>query len=1138
MAKDVFKPESASDFWKQMVAAYRQDNVQQTYLGFGKIFGHFLRQHTAQSSVKLVGAFAQTEFLLRQHKARPSLRKAVNEARVRFRQAGSGELTTDTLRENVLYDFKAICVFFGLVEDAPVPPEVEQLFPANRPQRTLKLPEAEYLRVLVSKVDNDYIYGQIEAEPLEVIICYSHGNTVYNFDWTYLRQQLHSGSQINIIRPRQYGNVLYPELIIVEPDLLVDISAIASCFENYAHSPLIHLLNKIRPSETTEAILLGNLASQLLDEEVHSDGDGMPYAESVQHFFKNNALNLLAANVSPDFHTNAIQQKRNIHKAIKEDLPRLLKDFQRRDVMLEPSFFSEMLGLQGRMDFLQLDLKVLIEQKAGKGGWPQPDPKTPVQQEKHYVQMLLYMALLRYNYRTQYASNGHHLSAFLLYSRYPNSLLGMSFAPQLIFEALKIRNGIACNELHFAAGGLNVLGTLTPEQLNERHAHGRLWEQYQRPQLEALLKPIHKASPLERMYYFRFLTFIANEHVLSKLGNRTKENSGFASAWHASLSEKRQAGNIYDRLRLLSPSAADSPCPVTHLVLGFSAQADNDMSNFRQNDIVVLYPYTPGQEPDVRRTMVFRCSIEDVTTDRITLALRAPQTDAHVFLRHAGKHWAIEHDFIESSYSALYRGMHAFLSAPQERRDLLLLQREPVVDSSLQLNGSYGEFNELALRVKQAQDFFLIIGPPGTGKTSFGLMTTLHEALLTPDTSVLLLSYTNRAVDEICSKLVEDGLEFIRIGSELSCPAVYRSHLLSAVVDECSQLVQVRERITSSRIFVGTTTAMNTNLSLFRLKSFSLAIVDEASQILEPHLTGLLSAVKDNVPAIRKFVFIGDHKQLPAVVQQRPEESRVRETALHDIFLTDCRLSLFERLLKCYHKRPDVVFMLHRQGRMHHDIATFPNLAFYGGELSEVPLPHQQCPLPPTAHHTDFFRKILTTQRLAFIAAPSPRESPSDKVNQTEADLIAATVVNIYQLTGNDFDIARTVGVIVPYRNQIVTIRNTLDRYGILALHDITIDTVERFQGSQRDYILYGFTIQQYYQLSFLTDTVFEENGQWIDRKLNVAMTRAREHLLLFGNPHLLTAVPTFQELIVYTKERKAYFEPDLSCPSLNEEKE
>ena len=67
VVRNVFKPESAADFWKQMVAAYGLEDTQQMYLEFGKIFGHFLHQHSARSTVKLVGAFAQTDFLLREH---------------------------------------------------------------------------------------------------------------------------------------------------------------------------------------------------------------------------------------------------------------------------------------------------------------------------------------------------------------------------------------------------------------------------------------------------------------------------------------------------------------------------------------------------------------------------------------------------------------------------------------------------------------------------------------------------------------------------------------------------------------------------------------------------------------------------------------------------------------------------------------------------------------------------------------------------------------------------------------------------------------------------------------------------------------------------------------------------------------
>jgi len=89
--------------------------------------------------------------------------------------------------------------------------------------------------------------------------------------------------------------------------------------------------------------------------------------------------------------------------------------------------------------------------------------------------------------------------------------------------------------------------------------------------------------------------------------------------------------------------------------------------------------------------------------------LRAAQSDNRVVVKEQGKLWAIEHDFMESSYSSLYKGMQLFLNAPQERRDLLLLQREPEIDRDAVLRGDYDGFNELALKVKRAKDMFLII---------------------------------------------------------------------------------------------------------------------------------------------------------------------------------------------------------------------------------------------------------------------------------------------------------------------------------------------------------------------------------------------------------------------------------------------
>lgn len=990
--------------------------------------------------------------------------------------------------------------------------------------------ENDYKRMTVVRWDDEYIYGtaspdatSIKATPNTENIKVSY-KTADSRDWSYIKDLLTEGAQINIINPRAENGILHPELLILHPDYLVDISAVANCFETYATSPLIHLVNKIKPSANTEATLLGNFAGQLLDEELR--GDAQPYTDSAKTFYRANTLKLITANVTPQFHTAAKGQRTNIHHAIYNVLPLSVSEYDGDKVMVEPSFFSEMLGLQGRMDFFQLDHRVIIEQKSGKCGFPQQSPDTPVAATKHYVQILLYMALLRYNYRRQFERNGRQLHSFLLYSKYANSLLPVAFDPQLMFEALKVRNGIAYSEIYYSEGGIRLLASLTPEKLNKRGTGGTLWNNYQRPQLEELLVPIRSASPTERAYYLRFLTFIEKEHLLAKVGSGNIQNPGFASTWLFTLDDKLAVGNIYANLTLLSPSSGHTG-KVETITLQFCEQNDNNMSNFRQGDIVILYPYADGVQPDMRRTMVFRCTIEKISTDIIELRLRVSQSSAYAFLENKDSRWAIEHDFFESSFGSLYRGMHAFLSAPQERRDLLMLQRAPQTDTALALKGSYGEFQDLALRVRQSRDLFLIIGPPGTGKTSFGLVNTLKEELLHNGTSVLLLSYTNRAIDEICSKLTEESIDFIRIGSNASCAKEYHPFLIENKTASCNNVKALRQLITSTRVFVGTTTAFSSHTAIFSIKQFSLAVIDEASQILEPHLMGILCATNDNRPAVSRFVMIGDHKQLPAVVQQSVEASKVDDPLLNAIRLDNCRNSLFERLLRQYRNDPSVTYMLTRQGRMHHDIAEFPNQAFYGGTLREVPLPHQLRPLQDAISEKDnataTSNGILPSSRMAFIDVDAPANSPSDKVNQAEADIIADIVEAIYRRNPDGFCPTATVGVIVPYRNQIATVSNAISRYDIDVLNDITIDTVERYQGSQRDYIIYGFTVQKPYQIDFLTDNCFEEDGMIIDRKLNVAMTRARESLIITGNSALISTNITFKKLINYIKNNGKY---------------
>lgn len=962
---------------------------------------------------------------------------------------------------------------------------------------------ATYQRICVDRIEGSLLYGH--SNPTEEVIVALHPLRSGDADHRYLTQLVSCGSQVNIVDCEVCDAVFYPRLIIFEPDYLVDVSAIAACCESYGNTHLTYLINRLKPTVHTEAILLGHFASQLLDEEVHGMY-GRPYRDSVLDFFRRFTFSLLSVDISESFHENVRKQRDNIHCVFTGMLAH-----HDAEAILEPSFISEMLGLQGRIDYLQADHSLLIEQKAGRCGWPQEHPDIPVEQPKHAMQMMLYGVVVEQLRHRQLPRT------YLLYSKYSQALLSLAPSESLLREAICLRNHIVHAEYQYAHSGYSALLTLKADDLNIRSVSSTLWLRFQRPQIADILAPIAEVDEMERAYYFRMMQFVSREHLYGKVGNGAVEH-GYAAKWYDTLDEKLLKGDICHQLRLVSPEKGHEG-RVEQLTLVVNGDTDLQTTNFRCGDIVVLYPYAEDDEPDVRRCIVYRCVILAMTLRTLTLTLRAPQTDARVLLRDADSLWAIEHDFMEASYGSCYRALHAFLSMPRERRELLLLRRQPRVDTSLTLRGEYGEFSSLVLRAKQARDMFFLIGPPGTGKTSFGLMSILCEELASAsDSAVLLLAYTNRAVDEICDKLVAASLDFVRVGSPHTCPKEYHPYLLdSAVASSCS-LSEVRRHIDQARIVVGTAMTLNAHHELFAIKPFTLAIVDEASQLLEPHILGIFGAMYHDRLAVERFVFIGDHKQLPAVVKQSIEESRVDSPLLHEALLTDCRESLFERMIKRYGTDEHVTYMLYRQGRMHRDIAAFPNVAFYHGHLVEVSA-EQSAPLHsvvPDAHRMS----SIFAHRVAFIDVPSTSATASDKVNTAEALLIAEIAVATYQKYKENFSAQCTLGIIVPYRNQIAAVRRAIGSHGILSLNDITIDTVERYQGSQRDVIIYGFTAQHPAQLDFLVEQTFVEDNAVIDRKLNVVMTRARQHLFMAGNATLLGVNPLFARLLTFVRSK------------------
>ncbi len=1098
------------------------DNLQAKYILLHKVLEQACYELTTGVTLSFANLFSRLDYICKEKKMTPSDRYAIQTMRRNCNAAMGDRFQADM--QEYLYDLRALVRFVSLGFEEDIPASILPEIPhSNRPYQGTRLSHIPYVRASVTSWNDTQIFAATDSEtdPF-IIINYAKGG--YDGDLLYLKDLLSENLPLNLLDVRvDEENHYIPNLIVIHPDYLIDISSLAACFREYGHHPLNYFMNKIKPRANTAPILMGNLASQFLDDYINEQPqEPVSYPRTIKKFFAASALDFCTCFLPADFHAQAQAQMMNIRSFVHDVLPHNIRNFNKKNTLLEASFICEKLGLQGRVDMMQKDFQVLIEQKAGKR-----DEYHRRHKEDHFIQMMLYQGVLMYNFGQETA----HMQTFLLYSKYADGLLIEHFAENLFRESIKLRNYIVHNEMRLGDGAIGeIVDSLSTDLLNELQIGGKLWNDYQEPQLQTAINTLKRCTPLERAYFNRFFTFVSKEQILSKTGGSNDASHGFAGNWHIPLHEKLEAGNILTGLTIQEKQSSGPGKGYDLIELHIPAQDEDFLPNFRTGDMVILYAYK--EEPDMRKQILMKGNILELQPDRMTLVLRNGQQNKDII---GGQEevFAVEHDFSDTSANNGFRGLYAFLSAQADRKELLLGVRTPAQLEGVKLNGDYGRFNELILKEKQVKDYFLLVGPPGTGKTSCALRFMVEEALSEPDTSILLLSYTNRAVDEICAMLTDSGIAdrtpFIRIGNELSCDKRFVPYLLKYSLDDCPKLTDIQQKMARTRIFVGTTTAINNRLNLFTLKHFQLAIIDEASQILEPDLIGILSARHQQHNAIDKFVLVGDYKQLPAIAQQSAEEATVTDLLLRNIGLEDCRNSLFERL---YKSSPDTCrSILHKQGRMHPAIAEFPNQTFYYREqLESVPLPHQLEETPYEAGLTpqDTIDQVLLERRMVFIPAEAPDHlTCSDKTNPNEARIVATLLGHIYRLTESRFDPNRTVGVIVPYRNQIAMIRKEIARLQLPALQDISIDTVERYQGSQRDIIIYSFTIQNFNQLNFLTANTFQEGNFLIDRKLNVALTRARKQLLLTGNPHILGANITFYKLMEYIRLHNGYLETD-----------
>lgn len=1012
--------------------------------------------------------------------------------------------------QEFLRDLRAVAYAYRKIFHEDIPPKLYTLLPKQETTPAVKREKEtriRRIRVCFDYADESYLYVRpidvLEEEPVKV----NYNKRGVNEEFKDTVEELWRYAQLNLLDVTVDDNGVYtPSFIVLEPDYLLDISSLAECYKDYGSHPANYFLSRLVPIENARPLLLGNIANLFLDEWIYAGEKEPDYTECMKKAFRQYPIELAACEElrnpqkEKEFAHDCRMHFEHIRETVQKTFLQPGYNLDKNDAVLEPSYICEALGIQGRLDYMQRDMSSFIEMKSGKADeyamQGRLEPK-----ENNRVQMLLYMAVLEYSMGQERRS----MHPYLLYTRYPLLYPARASWAQ-VRRIINLRNCIVASEygvqLHnHPSFTQRLLAQINPSVLNQKGLQGRFWEQYLKPSISRFGERMEQLTPLERTYFYTLYNFITKELYTSKSGDVNCESRTGASAlWLSTLDEKRDAGEILYDLTIVENHA--SQAHKAFIILSIPQYEETFLPNFRNGDVVVLYERNNGMD-NVTNKMVFKGNIESITDNELRIRLRAAQQNPLVFPENS--RYAVEHDTMDTTFRSMYLGLSSFMDANPERRELLLGQRPPRFDMAYEdrIARTTDDFERVALKAEAACDYFLLVGPPGTGKTSRALRRMVEHFYACPSTQVLLLAYTNRAVDEICRSLsaILPQVDYIRVGSELSCDARFRKHLLENVLAECNNRREVNIRMADCRIYVGTVASIASKPELFKLKHFDVAIVDEATQILEPQLLGILCArFKDGRNGIGKFILIGDHKQLPAVVLQSNEQSEVHDEGLRRIGLYNLKDSLFERLYR-FHLQEEhcrAVDMLCRQGRMHPGVASFPNREFYAGKLEALGLPHQ-------------LENVDAPVR--FIPSERDTESVSGKTNRNEARIVAQLAADVYHLYKETFEVNRTLGVITPYRSQIALIRKEIQALGISALNEISVDTVERYQGSERDVIIYSFCVNYLYQLKFLPNLT-EENGVWIDRKLNVALTRARRQLYITGVPDILNHNLIYRRLI------------------------
>ena len=881
-------------------------------------------------------------------------------------------------------------------------------------------------------------------------------------------------------------------LISLEPDFLVDAAGVGECFQ-FSKSRIraksdIFIFSRLVKDLPGNAALKGSFVGHYLDAMVRRETNYEKIFEDAKILYP-----LKSAQVGNEI-MNEIKNSIN-----REHLPNLkvLVDNEcqtNAEIWIEPTYFSKEYGIQGRIDLLRINQdqsKDIVELKSGTPS----NPKFSIAWPGHKYQVVNYDLLLNSTY-----GNNRQGSNSVFYSRCQNrpyrNIVSESKEKQ---RALIIRNRIVKSIYKLSQNDFNILENIKNKGISFLPIF--------RNKALTYFQSVYGVNDIVTKYYNEMIAFVLRELINAKVGggmtlDTERKQNGFASLWLDTLEEKKGNFSIIPQLKV-----RDVDSNKGRITLGITEEVPH---SFRKKDLVILYPKINGKY-NALINHILKGTIFEINSSEIIISIFNKQTDYN-FIRKFD-FWAIESDIFERNYWSKVSNLFNVLGAEERKCNLLLGEEEPKLEHLVKYSSPYLNENQNTLieNALNAKDYYLLQGPPGTGKTSTFLVNYLREIIKNKIDKIIILAFTNRAVDKICESLNNprfgNSIDYVRLGSKYTKDDFFFNDLAKRKgknPDDWRNIIEFSQVIIST-----VATFQNICLLLERFMVFDQLIVDEASQLTEADLSGV-------VVQFNKFVLIGDQKQLPAVIAQNELGCQVREDQLHNYEINDLRISLFERLYnnakkkgwkKCYGQ-------LTTHYRMHEIIANEISRHYELGLT--VGLEKQKSSLPIYDISLDRIQGNIGNGRLVFINC-KPGSLP--KKNKEEANL-CALIVN--QLLENGYS-TKEIGIITPFRAQITAIKKEL-LPSIRNDEFLIIDTVERFQGDERKIIIFSTSVSDRSKIASIQSIAPNDYEQRTDRKLLVSLSRASEQFIVLGNSDILESSENYAKLITSIKRQNWFY--------------